>query len=385
MTQQIIDIGANANDGTGEPLRQAFQAVNDNFSNIWAAGPVDSQVVIRNNVITTNETNLDLILAGNGIGTVTVQSTVLPNIDSVYNLGNVDRQFDSTYSRFFYGNGRFLSGINTGGSGGNVYFSATPPLNPQIGDIWIESDTATQYLYFSDNTSNQWAELQAYQSFSSATGTGNVDLTMINSDVVPQMSNVWTLGNVTNQWLTVYTQSLNTHNVSSASNSVTVTANTASWTFGTNGSLILPAANVQSTPSDPGFANATKLSIIGSIYTVAGNPLPSYSNTLGQTVTVWTATNANVTAAKMTLRVQYATGPVAGIEICDLTLAKEWGSNANVTYAVTNRLRTNTAIANANVQVALDGSDNLIVDLVNDSGLNEYYSYSVTEFDRTTV
>ena len=48
MTQQIIDIGAAANDGTGEPLRNAFEAVNSNFTEIYTAGPVGSNVRIAN-------------------------------------------------------------------------------------------------------------------------------------------------------------------------------------------------------------------------------------------------------------------------------------------------------------------------------------------------
>ena len=83
MTQQIINVGAVANDGTGESLRDAFNNVNNNFSNIWAAGPVDSQVVISNNMVTTNVTNLDLVLAGNGVGYITTKSTIAPSIDSV--------------------------------------------------------------------------------------------------------------------------------------------------------------------------------------------------------------------------------------------------------------------------------------------------------------
>ena len=60
MAQQIIDIGQVANDGTGEPLRQAFQAVNDNFTEIYAAGPVDSNVVISGNTISVTGTNNNL-------------------------------------------------------------------------------------------------------------------------------------------------------------------------------------------------------------------------------------------------------------------------------------------------------------------------------------
>ena len=68
MAQQIIDIGAAANDGTGEPLRDAFTAVNENFTEIYTAGPVGSNVVISGNTITwnlsssaTNFTNYDVI------------------------------------------------------------------------------------------------------------------------------------------------------------------------------------------------------------------------------------------------------------------------------------------------------------------------------------
>jgi len=112
--QQIIDTGAAANDGTGESLRQSFTEVNNNFANVWAAGPVDTQVAISNNRITTTEINLDLRLAGNGIGNVAVASTIVPTIDSVYDLGSADRYFDSTHSRYYYGNGSFLTGIVTG-------------------------------------------------------------------------------------------------------------------------------------------------------------------------------------------------------------------------------------------------------------------------------
>jgi len=181
MTQQVINTGAVANDGTGESLRNAFDAVNNNFANIWAAGPVDSQVVISNNRISTTVRNLALVLAGNGVGTITVDSSVVPGIDSVYDLGTANSRFDSVYSRYFYGNGAFLTGISNGsGSATSVTFAATPPLAANIGDIWIQSDTGIQYLYFNDNTSNQWAEMEAYQRFSSGgTGNGNVDLTNV--------------------------------------------------------------------------------------------------------------------------------------------------------------------------------------------------------------
>lgn len=37
MAQQNINIGAQANDGTGTPLRDAFDMINDNFTELYTA------------------------------------------------------------------------------------------------------------------------------------------------------------------------------------------------------------------------------------------------------------------------------------------------------------------------------------------------------------
>ena len=111
MTQQIINVGAAVNDGTGESLRSAFQAVNNNFSNVWAHGPVDSQVVISNNVISTNVTNQTLVLRPDGTGVITVASSVVPSIDSVYDLGAANAQYDSVFARYYYGDASNMTGL----------------------------------------------------------------------------------------------------------------------------------------------------------------------------------------------------------------------------------------------------------------------------------
>lgn len=46
---QIINIGANPNDGTGDPLRVAFEKVNDNFSNLWSTGFNSQQSITNGN------------------------------------------------------------------------------------------------------------------------------------------------------------------------------------------------------------------------------------------------------------------------------------------------------------------------------------------------
>lgn len=262
--QQVINVGAAVNDGTGESLRNAFNAVNNNFANIWAAGPVNSQVVITNNVISTNETNLDLILAANGVGNIRVSSTFLPNVANVYDIGSSAAPFSEVHGQYFYGNGRFLTGIagGNGGSGGTVYFSMAPPISPNVGDIWIESDTAVQYLYFNDDTSNQWAEMEAYISFNSGTGNGNINLTDIQSNVLPSVTNTYNLGSPSQQWKSLYISG-NTLYI----DSVPITV--------TNGNLQVNGSNVLTSNTPLSFANLTvtnnltvaNRATVGSIYT----------------------------------------------------------------------------------------------------------------------
>jgi hypothetical protein len=131
MTQQIIDIGATANDGTGEALRTAFNAVNDNFTEVYTAGPVGSNVVIANNTISINGTNGNLILQGNGIGNVVTNSSVRPAVDAVFDLGNPSFRYDTVYASYFQGNGAGLTGITV--SAGSQILNANS--NVRIADI----------------------------------------------------------------------------------------------------------------------------------------------------------------------------------------------------------------------------------------------------------
>jgi hypothetical protein len=116
MTQQIIDIGANPNDGTGAPLRNAFNDVNENFTEIYTAGPVGSNIQIANNTITTTTTNTNIVLKPNGIGVIQANAAIIPGIDNVFDIGSSALRFDTIYAGYFVGNGSLLTGIS-GGSG----------------------------------------------------------------------------------------------------------------------------------------------------------------------------------------------------------------------------------------------------------------------------
>ena len=131
MAQQIIDTGAAANDGTGEPLRDAFTAVNENFTEIYTAGPVGSNVVISGNTITVTGVNNNLVLRANGIGNVQANSSIMPSIDAVYDIGAPAQRIDTVYAQYFVGNGSGLTGISV--SAGSQILNANS--NVRIADI----------------------------------------------------------------------------------------------------------------------------------------------------------------------------------------------------------------------------------------------------------
>jgi hypothetical protein len=129
MTQYTIDIGAVPDDGQGDPLRTAFNFTNLNFDQIFASGPVLSNVAIANNTIRTINSNGDLILAPNGIGKIQIKNSLLPSFDNVYDLGSPTARFNGIYvgtgglnipsisvagnitANYFIGNGSLLTGV----------------------------------------------------------------------------------------------------------------------------------------------------------------------------------------------------------------------------------------------------------------------------------
>lgn len=95
--QQIIDTTP-----PGENLNTAFTKINDNFTAVWAAGPVGSNISISDNSINTNNTNLDLILNPNGIGNVVANAHVVPDSTRIRNLGSPASFWNNLY--VWYGN-----------------------------------------------------------------------------------------------------------------------------------------------------------------------------------------------------------------------------------------------------------------------------------------
>ena len=96
-TQQIINYGSAPNDGTGDPLRTAFIKTDENFSNIWDAGPVGSNISIANNTIQNDATNANIIIKPNGTGVIQANASILPNAANIRDLGSSSQRFRAAY------------------------------------------------------------------------------------------------------------------------------------------------------------------------------------------------------------------------------------------------------------------------------------------------
>lgn len=88
----------------GESLTTAFTAVNVNFDQLFAAGPVNSNIQIANNTVLTTNTNGNLVLAPNGMGVVQSNVSIVPNTANIRNLGSSTQRWSTVYAQYLDSN-----------------------------------------------------------------------------------------------------------------------------------------------------------------------------------------------------------------------------------------------------------------------------------------
>ena len=70
MAQQTLNIGTNANDGTGDTLRVAMDKVNDNFNELYASPLFSGDLLFSGNEISATRSNDDIVFVPSGTGAV---------------------------------------------------------------------------------------------------------------------------------------------------------------------------------------------------------------------------------------------------------------------------------------------------------------------------
>ena len=123
MAQQTINIGSSSNDGTGDPLRTAFNKINDNFTELYGSSPFGTQITLAGNTISANSSNADLVLSGSGTGgviasglrfggtSISADDSSTVNINEGLNVdGNITAEGDITATGNIFANGNINLG-----------------------------------------------------------------------------------------------------------------------------------------------------------------------------------------------------------------------------------------------------------------------------------
>ena len=184
MAQQSINIGSSANDGTGDPLRTAFDKINDNFSELYGSSPFGKQVTISGNEIFANATNADLVLSGSGTGGVVasairINGTTISSDDSTQVQVNENLDVDGNIT---------ASGNIT--AIGNIFAKGNINLGDAAGD-----QTKVVGVFEADNIQIDGTTITTNTTNGSVTITGNgtggvnIDNLIFNDNSITSASN----------------------------------------------------------------------------------------------------------------------------------------------------------------------------------------------------
>ena len=111
MAKQTINIGSSANDGSGDPLRTAFDKVNDNFGELYAVSGAGSgqNIAISGQKIISENTNGNIQLDPNGTGEVQFLSDTTMGDSFKHQMGDGD-----DFKIYHDGNHSYISDEGTG-------------------------------------------------------------------------------------------------------------------------------------------------------------------------------------------------------------------------------------------------------------------------------
>jgi len=99
MAKQTINIGTAPNDGTGDPLRTAFDKVNDNFTELYSDDAGDVNSIIEGAGISVDQSTGDVTIsvADSGINLIKLQSVNTPLNDMVLTYDSATGGFEWRY------------------------------------------------------------------------------------------------------------------------------------------------------------------------------------------------------------------------------------------------------------------------------------------------
>ena len=302
MARQNINIGSSANDGTGDPLRTAFDKINDNFVELYGSdndiNTLDANLDVNTFAITTGVTNGDITVTPNGTGSIklgamkfvgttmssddSTQITIAENIQTTGTLnvaGAATITGATTLSTSLtLASGATVTGILDEDAMGSD--SATALATQQSIKAYVDAQVTAADLDFTadDSTTNSIDLDSEVMQFSGGTGittsaTGNTVTTAIDGTVVT-LTGSQTL---TNKVLTAptinaatMTGTVTVDSISMADNTITTNASNANLELDASGTgqvRIIPNTTVVGTLNTADIATTGNTTVSGSLTT----------------------------------------------------------------------------------------------------------------------
>jgi hypothetical protein len=168
LAKQTVNIGTVANDGTGDPIREAFDKVNDNFNELYSNAVIETSVTVGNSTV-----NSAITVAG------IVSGNTTDNV--VANTSEISINSDTAYSSL---------------TKSSLIVSNTTVVNSTtvfIGNSTVNSSISTSSVQLSNSTVNSTLTRDAISVGNSTVNT-SVNSTSVSTGTLYLTSNTLTLG-----------------------------------------------------------------------------------------------------------------------------------------------------------------------------------------------
>ena len=190
MAQELINIGAIANDGTGDTIRGAGIKINNNFTELYARPSVASDINVVQNNISTTASNADIVIKPAGTGAVQFPAITIDDNTIKTTRSNDDLKIVPNGSGSL-----IIDGIGFSGTTIVATDSSTVNVNENLivdGSLNADTPTLTSGVTVNstlDVTGATTLSTLTVSGASSFVGTTTVDNLLFNDNIISTSSN----------------------------------------------------------------------------------------------------------------------------------------------------------------------------------------------------
>ena len=347
MAKQSVNIGTTANDNTGDPLRTAFNKLNSNHDEIYAAGPVGTNLQVASNTISSTNSNGNITVDPAGTGSIvlsgptdaqgvltlssTVTGNILPTANNSQTLGSGTAQYSEVHGTVLHVGSLILREV----SNTLEIFRADDSTNAILNG---NSTTSGSVLANGDSnvTVNASGNIQLFSNTSDASLATTISTSSMTTPAITVTGNV-AGGNITTGAQVVATGNVTGGNLITGAQ-VVATGNITGGNLVTAG-LISATGNITG-------GNIQGTAVTGTLATAAQPNITSVGTLSAVTVT------GNVAGGNLTTGAQVAaTGNITGGNLITAADTK----TATVTYLGDSTVQS-TAYKSHLIRITSDGS-----------------------------